>query len=121
MYGGAGVQRPVNCDLSTSTGTPLAQYATPVYHEFPVEQPQAPGQATLDVARATVHPFTAKYHYTVPLHHYTLSIKVGKNVHKVDLYVAPLKDLMLLGVDFLRGRKAKLDLEHCTLTMGERP
>jgi hypothetical protein len=29
------------------------------------------------------------------------SIQVGENIQEVDLYVAPLKDPMLLGIDFL--------------------
>ena len=35
-------------------------------------------------------------------------VKVGQSTHQIDLYVAHLKDSMLLGMDFLRYR-AKLD------------
>ena len=35
----------------------------------------------------------------------------------MDLYVAPLKDPMLLGMDFLHDCKAKLDLEGGTLSL----
>jgi hypothetical protein len=31
------------------------------------------------------------------------SIEVEKNIHGVDLYVVPLKNPMLLGLDFLLG------------------
>ena len=41
-------------------------------------------------------------------------VKVEQNVHQVDLYVAPLKDSMLLGMDFHR---AKLDLDAGTLRL----
>ena len=39
----------------------------------------------------------------------SFAIKAGRSLLNMDLSVAPLKDPMLLGVDFLRGRKAKLD------------
>jgi hypothetical protein len=44
------------------------------------------------------------------------SIQVGENIQEVDLYVAPLKDPMLLGIDFLC--KAVLDLERGKLSLG---
>lgn len=49
------------------------------------------------------------------------SIQVGENVHEVDLYVAPLKDPMLLRLDFreVRVHTVKLDLEHGILSMTE--
>ena len=45
-------------------------------------------------------------------------VKAGQNVHLVDLYVAPLKDSMLLGMDFLQNHRAKLDLDAGTLCLG---
>ena len=36
----------------------------------------------------------------------------------MDLYVAPLKDSMVLGMYFLRDHKAKLDLDAGTLCLG---
>lgn len=49
------------------------------------------------------------------------SIQVGDNVQEIGLYVASLKDPMLLGLDFLRGHKAKLNFEHGTLSsVGEK-
>ena len=45
-------------------------------------------------------------------------VKAGQNVHQVDLYVAPLKDSMLLGKDFLRDHRAKLNLDAGTLCLG---
>ena len=44
-------------------------------------------------------------------------VRVGWGTHKLDLYVAPLKDPMLLGMDFLHDRRAKLDLEDGTLSL----
>ena len=43
-------------------------------------------------------------------------IQVGANVQYLNLYVAPLKDSMLLGTYFLRECKAKLDLGHSILS-----
>ena len=37
-------------------------------------------------------------------------VKAGQSTHQVDLYVVPLKDSMLLGMDFLWDHRAKLDL-----------
>ena len=48
-------------------------------------------------------------------------VKAGQNVHQMDLYVAPLKDSMLLGMDFLRDCRAKLDLDAWTLCLGSEP
>ena len=45
-------------------------------------------------------------------------VQVGQNVHQVDLYVAHLKDSMLLGMDFLWDHRAKLDLDAGTLWFG---
>ena len=61
-------------------------------------------------------------------------VKAGQITHQVDLcvsplnysntntcvYVAPLKDSMLLGMDFLRDHKAKLNLDAGTLCFGGR-
>nr|XP_022308860.1 uncharacterized protein LOC111114716 [Crassostrea virginica] len=44
-------------------------------------------------------------------------VGVGRHTHRMDLYVAPLKDPMLLGMDFLHDCKAKLDLEGGTLSL----
>ena len=48
------------------------------------------------------------------------NVKAGQNVrnYQEDLYVAPLKDSMLLGIDFLRDHRAKLDLDAGTLCLG---
>ena len=46
-------------------------------------------------------------------------VKAGQSACEVDLYVAPLKDPMLLGMDFLRDHKAKLDLNAGTLCLGD--
>ena len=45
-------------------------------------------------------------------------VKAVQNVHQVDLYVAPLKDSMLLGMDFLWDHRAELDLDAGTLCLG---
>ena len=47
-------------------------------------------------------------------------VKAGQNVrnYQEDLYVAPVKDSMLLGIDFLRDHRAKLDLDAGTLCLG---
>jgi hypothetical protein len=44
------------------------------------------------------------------------SIQVGENIQEVDLYVAQLKDPILLGIDFLD--KAVLNLERGKLSLG---
>jgi hypothetical protein len=44
------------------------------------------------------------------------SIQVGENIQEVDLYVAPLKDPMLLETDFLC--KAVLDVQRSKLSLG---
>ena len=44
-------------------------------------------------------------------------VRVGWGTHKLDLYVAPLKDPMLLGMDYLPDCKANLDLEDGTLIL----
>ena len=41
-------------------------------------------------------------------------VRVGRRTHRMDLYVAPLRDPMLLGIDFLHDCKAKLILEDGT-------
>ena len=41
-------------------------------------------------------------------------VRVGRRTHRMELYAAPLKDPMLLGMDFLHACKAKLDLEDGT-------
>ena len=46
-------------------------------------------------------------------------VKAGQSARQVELYVAPLKDSMLLGMYFLRDHKAKLDLDAGTLCLGE--
>ena len=46
-------------------------------------------------------------------------VEAGKSARQVDLCVAPLKDSMLLGMNFLRDHKAKLDLDAGTLCLGE--
>ena len=46
------------------------------------------------------------------------NVKAWQSARQVDLYVAPLKDSMLLGMDFLRNHKAKLDLDAGTLCLG---
>ena len=45
-------------------------------------------------------------------------VKAGQNIHQVDLYLAPLKDSMLLKMDFLRDHRAKFDLDAGTLCLG---
>ena len=47
-------------------------------------------------------------------------VKAGQSARQMDLYVAPLKDSMLLGMDILRDHKAKLDLDAGTLCLGEK-
>ena len=47
-------------------------------------------------------------------------VMAGQSARQVDLYVAPLKDSMLLGMDFLPDHKAKLDLDAGTLCFGTR-
>jgi hypothetical protein len=49
------------------------------------------------------------------------NIKVGENIYRVDLYVAPLKRPKFLGLDFLHGQKVILDLLHNTFSWEERP
>lgn len=44
--------------------------------------------------------------------------RVGRHTHRVDLYVAPLKDQMLLGMDIMRDHGAQLDLRHGVLILG---
>jgi hypothetical protein len=46
------------------------------------------------------------------------SIQVGESIHRVDLYVAPMKNSKLLGLDFLQGQKVILNLVHNTLSVG---
>ena len=46
-------------------------------------------------------------------------VMAGQSACQVDLYVAPLKDSMLLGMDFLPDHKAKLDLDAGTLCFGD--
>ena len=46
------------------------------------------------------------------------NVKAGQSTHQVDLYVAPLNDSILLGMDFLRDHKAKLNLDTGTLCLG---
>ena len=41
-------------------------------------------------------------------------VRVGRRTHRMHLYVATLKDPMLLGMDFLHDCRAKLDLEDGT-------
>lgn len=43
---------------------------------------------------------------------------MGQRTLKVDLYVAPLKDQMLLGMDIMRDHGAQLDLRHGILILG---
>ena len=45
-------------------------------------------------------------------------VQAGQNVHQVDLNIAPLKDSMLLGMDFQWDHRAKLDLDPGTLCLG---
>ena len=47
-------------------------------------------------------------------------VKSGQSAYQVDLYLAPLKDSMLLEMDFLRDNRAKLDLDAWTLCLGAR-
>ena len=44
-------------------------------------------------------------------------VRVGRRTHRMDLYVATLKDPMLLGMDFLHDCKAKLDLGDGNLSL----
>ena len=44
-------------------------------------------------------------------------VRVGRRTHRMDLYVAQLKDPMLLGMNFLHDCRAKLDLEDGTLSL----
>ncbi|XP_062615272.1 uncharacterized protein LOC134277010 [Saccostrea cucullata] len=48
-----------------------------------------------------------------------VTVCIGQQEHEMKLYVAPLQDSMLLGMDFLRARKAQLDLGQGTLTLGD--
>ncbi|XP_056003459.1 uncharacterized protein LOC130046578 [Ostrea edulis] len=48
-----------------------------------------------------------------------VAVCLGDTEHNVDLYVAPLQDQMLLGMEFLHQQKAHLDLEHGTMTLGK--
>jgi hypothetical protein len=43
---------------------------------------------------------------------------VGENIHRVDLYVAPLENPVFLVLDFLQGEKVILDLVDSTLSVG---
>ena len=45
-------------------------------------------------------------------------VKSGQSAYQVDLYLAPLKDSILLEMDFLRDNRAKLDLDAWTLCLG---
>ena len=45
-------------------------------------------------------------------------VKAGQSTHQVNLYVSPLKDSLLLGIDFLRDHRAKLDLDAGNLCLG---
>ena len=51
-------------------------------------------------------------------HSWPFDVKAAQNVHQVDLYVALLKDSMLLGMDFLWDHRAELDLIAGTLCLG---
>ncbi|XP_056011186.1 uncharacterized protein LOC130051924 [Ostrea edulis] len=48
-----------------------------------------------------------------------VAVRLGDTEHNVDLYVAPLQDQMLLGMEFLHQQKTHIDLEHGTMTLGE--
>jgi predicted aspartyl protease len=46
-----------------------------------------------------------------------VEMQLGSTGYRGDLYVAPLQDQMLLGMEFLHRRKARLDLENGVITL----
>jgi hypothetical protein len=46
-----------------------------------------------------------------------MEMRLGSTGYSGDLYVVPLQDQMLLGMEFLYRRKARLDLENAVMTL----
>ena len=47
-----------------------------------------------------------------------VNITIGNFISKCDVYIAPITDDVILGLDFLLEHKVKLDLEFNTFTIG---
>ena len=48
-----------------------------------------------------------------------ISLNIGKRSYRMNMYVAPISDQLILGLDFLLQHKCRIDFDKCTVDVGE--